>query len=205
MIKEISHWTLVVSFTNLFKSNDGWKITKLQFSSVAQLYLTLCDPMDCSMPGLPVHHQLPEFTQTHVHWVSWWHPTISFSFTRFSSCLQSFLASRSFLMSQFFASRGQSTGASASVLTVSIQGWFPLGLIGLISFLSKGLSRVFFSPGGSFSSLDCLLAPKDLHPSHIKIYHPFPRSSKVSTYYNINVQSKISLHIYQFDSPKPLY
>ena len=40
-----------------------------QFSSVAQSYLTLCDPMDCSMPGLPVHHQLPEFTQTHVHWV----------------------------------------------------------------------------------------------------------------------------------------
>ena len=70
MIKEISHWTLVVSFTNLFKSNDGWKITKLQFSSVAQLYLTLCDPMDCSTPGLHVHHQLPEFTQTHVHWVS---------------------------------------------------------------------------------------------------------------------------------------
>ena len=43
---------------------------KVQFSSVAQLCLILCDPMDCSMPGLPVHHQLPEFTQTHVHWVS---------------------------------------------------------------------------------------------------------------------------------------
>ena len=41
-----------------------------QFSSVAQSCLTLCNPMDCSMPGLPVHHQLPEFTQTHVHWVS---------------------------------------------------------------------------------------------------------------------------------------
>ena len=41
-----------------------------QFSSVIQLCLTLCDPMDCSTPGLPVHHQLPEFTQTHVHWVS---------------------------------------------------------------------------------------------------------------------------------------
>ena len=41
----------------------------LQFSSVAQLCLTLCDPMDCSMPGLPIHHQLPELTQTHVHWV----------------------------------------------------------------------------------------------------------------------------------------
>ena len=42
---------------------------EIQFSSVAQLCLTVCDPMDCSMPGFPVHHQLPEFTQTHVHWV----------------------------------------------------------------------------------------------------------------------------------------
>ena len=137
---------------------------------------------------------------------SWWcYPAISSSVAPFPSCPQSFPVSGSFPVSQLFASGGQSTGASASVLTVSIQGWFPLGLIGLISLLSKGLSRVFFSPGGSFSSLDCLLAPKDLHPSHIKIYHPFPTSSKVSTYYNINVQSKISLHIYQFDSPKPLY
>ena len=44
--------------------------TSFQFSSVAQLFLTLCDPMDCRTPGLPVYHQLPEFTQTHVHWVS---------------------------------------------------------------------------------------------------------------------------------------
>ena len=45
-------------------------VTGTQFSSVAQSCLTLCDPMNCSMPGLPVHHQLPEFTQSHVHWVS---------------------------------------------------------------------------------------------------------------------------------------
>ena len=44
--------------------------TKMQFSSVAQSCSTLCDPMNCSMPGLPAHHQLPEFTQTHVHWVA---------------------------------------------------------------------------------------------------------------------------------------
>ena len=49
---------------------DCSKEATVQFSSVAQLCLTLCDPMDCSTPGLPVHHQLPEFTQTHVHWVS---------------------------------------------------------------------------------------------------------------------------------------
>ena len=43
--------------------------SSVQFSSVTQSCLTLCDPMNCSTPGLPVHHQLPEFTQTHVHWV----------------------------------------------------------------------------------------------------------------------------------------
>ena len=66
----------------------------------------------------------------------------------FSSCVQSFPASGSFLMSQLFASGSPSIGASvsASVLPVSIQGWFPLGLTGLISFQSKGLSRVFSSP-----------------------------------------------------------
>ena len=50
-------------------SLSSWMLDTCQFSSVAQLCLTLCDPMDCSMPGLPVHHQLLEFTQTHVHWV----------------------------------------------------------------------------------------------------------------------------------------
>ena len=78
--------------------------------------------------------------------LSWWcHPTISSSVVPFSPCLQSFPASESFPMSQFFASGGQSIGASASasVLPMTIQGWFPLGLTGLISLLSKGLSRVF--------------------------------------------------------------
>ena len=75
----------------------------------------------------------------------WWHPTISSSVTHFSSCLQSFPASGSFQMSQFFTSGGQSTGASAlaSVPQINIQDWFPLGLIGWISLQSKGLSRVF--------------------------------------------------------------
>ena len=78
--------------------------------------------------------------------LSWWcHPTISSSVTRFSSCPQPFPASGSFPMSQFFTSGGQSIGASASVLPMSIQGWFPWGLTGLISLLSKGLSRVFSS------------------------------------------------------------
>ena len=75
----------------------------------------------------------------------WCHPTISSSITPFSSCLQSFPASGSFPMSQLFTSGGQSIGASAStsVLPMNIQDWFPLGLSGLISLLSKGLSRIF--------------------------------------------------------------
>ena len=79
--------------------------------------------------------------------LSWWcHPTISSSVFPFS-CLQSFPASGSFLMGQLFKSDGQSIGASvsASVLPVNFQGWFPLGLTGLISLLSKGLSIILTS------------------------------------------------------------
>ena len=120
-------------------------MTWFKFSSAAQLCLTLCYPVDCSMPGFSVHHQFPEFAQTHVHWVSDANLTIPFSVVSFSSCPQSFPASGSFLMSQLFALGGQSIGASASasVLPMNIQKWFPLGLTGLISLQSKGLSRVF--------------------------------------------------------------
>ena len=77
----------------------------------------------------------------------WCHPNISSSVVPFSSCLQSFPASGSFPMSWPFASGGQSIEASAlvSVLPMYIQGWFSLGLPGLISLQSKGLSRVFFN------------------------------------------------------------
>ena len=114
------------------------------FCSVAQSCLTLCNPMDCSTPGFPVLHHIPELAQTHVHGVSDAiqpsHPVIPFS-----SCVQSFPASGSFLMSWLFASGGQSIGASASasVIPVNIQDWLPLGLTGWISSQSKGLSRVF--------------------------------------------------------------
>ena len=75
----------------------------------------------------------------------WCHTTISSSVTLFSSCLQSFPASGSFQISQFFESVGQSIGASASasVFPMNSQDWFPLGLTGLFSLQSKGLSRVF--------------------------------------------------------------
>ena len=116
----------------------------LQFSSVAQSCLILCDPMECSTPGFPVHHQHLELAQTHVRrvdnviWPS--HPVVPFS-----SCLQSFPALGSFPMSQFFTSDGQNIGVSASTSDppMNIQDWFPLGLTGLISLLSTGLSRVF--------------------------------------------------------------
>ena len=77
----------------------------------------------------------------------WCHPTISPSVVPFSSCLQSFPASGSFQMSQFFASGGQSIGlsASTSICSMNIQDWFPLGLTGWISLQSKGLSRIFSS------------------------------------------------------------
>ena len=116
----------------------------VQFSSFAQSCLTLCDPMDYSMPGLPVHYQLPEFTQTHVHWVGDAmqpsHPLLSPT-----SHASIFHSVRVFPMSWPFASGGQSTGVSASTsfLPTNIQDCVPLGWIGLISLLSKGLSKVF--------------------------------------------------------------
>ena len=116
--------------------------------SVTQSCLTLCDPIGWSTPGFPVLHHLLELAQTHVHLdgdaiqpshLILCHPLLS--------CLQSFPASGSFLMSQLFASGGQTIGASASasVPPMNIQNLFPLGWTGLISLKSKGLSRVFSS------------------------------------------------------------
>ena len=112
--------------------------------SVSKFCLTLCDPMDYSTPGSSLHY-LPEFAQTHVHWVS---DTIQPSHPHvapFPSCPQVFPASESLPISQLFASGGQSIGASASasVLPMNIRDWSPLGLTGWISLQSKGLSRVF--------------------------------------------------------------
>ena len=117
-----------------------------QFSSVSQSCPTLCDPMNRSRPGLPVHHQLLEFTQTRPS-SRWCHPTSSSSVIPFSSCLQSFPASGSFPMNQLFTWGGQSTGvsASASVLPMNTQDWSPLGWTCWISLQSKGLSSVFFN------------------------------------------------------------
>ena len=113
--------------------------------SSAQWCPTLCNLVDWSMPGLPVPSPTPGVYLN--SWpLSWWClPTISSSVILFSSRLQSFPASGSFPMSQLFSSQYQSTGASAEVLLMNIQGWSPLRLTDLISLLSKGLSRLFSS------------------------------------------------------------
>ena len=117
-----------------------------QFSSVAQSCWTLCDPMNCSRPGLPVHYKLPEFTQTHVHWIG---DAIQPSRPLSSSSPPAPNPSQhqSFPMSQLFTWGGQSTGVSAlvSVLPMNTQDWSPLEWTGWISLQSKGLSRVFFN------------------------------------------------------------
>ena len=101
--------------------------------------------MDCSTPGFPVHYQFPEFTQNSCPLSQWCHPTVSSSVVTFSSNLQSFPASGSFQVSQCFTSGSRSIGvsASASVLSMNIQDWFPSGWTGGISLQSKGLLRVF--------------------------------------------------------------
>ena len=110
--------------------------------SVTKSYLTLCDPIDCSSPAL---HYVPVCSNS-CPLSRWCHPTITSSIVPFS-CLQYSTASKSSLMSRLFELGGQSIGASASasVLPMNIQGWFRLGLTGLISLFSKGLSKIFSS------------------------------------------------------------
>ena len=115
----------------------------LQFCSVAQSCLTLCNAMDCSMPGFPVHHQFLELTQTHVHQVG---NAIQPSHP-LSSPSSAFNLSQHQGLFQWVSSSHQvakiGVSASASVLPMNIQDWFPLGWTGWISLLSRGLSRVF--------------------------------------------------------------
>ena len=151
-----------------------WK----SFSSVTQSCPTLCDPMDHSTPGLPVHHQLLELAQTHVHWVSDTsqpsHPLSSLSPALNLPQHQSL-----FQWIRFFASGDQSIVISASVLPMNIQGWFPSGLTGLISLQSKGVWGSFtdgsenwrsqnkwqeFSPTSQFKSINWKSLPEHLSP-----------------------------------------
>ena len=126
-------------------------------SSIAQSCLTLCDPMNCSTPGFPVHHQLPELTQTHVHPVS---DVMQSSHPLSSPSPPSLHLSQHQGLFQWVSSShqgGQSIGvsASASVLPMYIQDWFLLGSTSLISLQSKGLSQEFY-PTPQFKTINSL-------------------------------------------------
>ena len=107
-----------------------------------QSHVWLCSPMDCSTPGFPVLHYLPEFARTHFHWGSdTIQPSFPSFYTPFSSCPQSFPKSQTFPMSQLFASGGQRVGASvsASVLPMNIQSWPVKDWLVWSSFCSRAL------------------------------------------------------------------
>jgi len=135
------------------KSGLNWRKEgkSLGNSSIISVQFSHSVVSDSLRPHGLQHARLPcPFSTPAACWNScpssrWCHSTISSSVIPFSSCLQSFPASGSFQMSQFFASGGQSIGVSAStsVLSMNIQDWFPLGWTGWISLQSKGLSRVF--------------------------------------------------------------
>ena len=127
--------------------------------------------MNCTTPGLPVHHQLPEFTQTHVHWVS---DAISSAVVPFSSCPQSLPVSESFPMSQLFPWGGQSTGVSAlaSFLPKKSQGWSPLEWTGWISLQSKELSSLLQHHSSKASILRC----SAFFP--VQLSHPYMTTGK---------------------------
>ena len=144
----ISHWVIVSIIERdlyLAHSNCSWNV---QFSSVQFSHSVVWDSLwphesqhdrpPCPWPTSGVHSDSRRSSQ-------WCHPAISSSVIPFSSHLQSFPASGSFPMSHFFASGGQRTGASASasVLPMNIQDWFPLGWTDWISLQSKGFSRIF--------------------------------------------------------------
>ena len=116
-----------------------------QFSSVHSVVSDSLWPHGLPHARLPCPLPTPRVCSSTCPLSSWCLPTISSSVVPFTFCLQSFPASGSFPVSQFFTSGGQSIRASAStsVLPMNIQDWFILGLTGLISLLSKGLSRVF--------------------------------------------------------------
>ena len=124
-------------------NNNDSTLRHVQFSrSVMSNYLQSQGPQHSR---LPCPSPSPGVCSNSCSLSRWCHPTISCFVAPFSSCLQSFPASGSFLISQFFPSGGQSIGVSASpsVFPMNIQDWSPLGWTGLTSLQSKGLSRVF--------------------------------------------------------------
>ena len=162
-------------------AKHGWTLSH-SVSTVAQSCPAVCDPMDCSTPGLPVHHQLLELAQTHVHQVWWWHRTISSFVTPFSR-LQSFPASRSFLMSQFLASTGQSIGRFCFSISPSNE------YSGLISFRMDWLDLLEIqgtlksSPTPQFKSINSKKKKKASILRHsafftVQLSHPYMTTGK---------------------------
>ena len=122
------------------------QIFKNQFSSVAQSCPSFWDPIDYNTPGFPIQHQLPEIAQTYVHRVGdaiqpshpLMSPSPTFNLSQHEGLFQ-------WVSSSHQMAKVLEFSASASVLPMNIQDWFPLGWTGLISLMSKGLSRVFSS------------------------------------------------------------
>ena len=149
----VRHWWegYLSSFTirakNIYECHS---IKNLTFSSVQVSHSVLhnsLQPHGLQNARLPCPSPIPGACSNSCPSSQWCHPTISSSIVPFSSCPQSFPASGSFPMSQFFTSGGQSivVSASASVLPMNNRDWSPLGWTGWISLQSKGLSRVFFN------------------------------------------------------------
>jgi len=141
----LRNWLLTYSKETSFQNSQGQYLSENQFSSVTQSYPTLCYPMNRSTPGFPVHHQLPEFTQTHVRQVGDAiqpsHPLSPPSPPAPNLSQHQSLFHESF--PQLFAWGGQSIGVSALVLPMNTQDQSPLEWTGWISLQFKGLSRVF--------------------------------------------------------------
>ena len=142
----MSVWRDVLQFCQSQEWISSRHTENYQFSSVAQSCPTICDPMGCSTPGFPVHHQFPELTQTHVHWVGdAIQPSHPFSFPS----PPAFNLSQHQGLFQWVSSLHQVAKVlqfqlqRQSVLPMNIQDWFPLGWTSWISLQSKGLLRVF--------------------------------------------------------------
>ena len=147
-------WELTVAqIINSFLPNSDWNWRKwrkpldhsVQFSSAPQSCLTLCDPMNRSMPDNPFHHQLPESTQTHVHWID---DAIKQSHALSSPSPPALKLSQHQGLSQYVSTSHQVAKVlelqlQTSVLPMNTQDWSPLGWTGWISLQSKGLYRVF--------------------------------------------------------------
>ena len=118
----------------------GYSLSSVQFSSVAQSCLTLCDCMDSSTPGIPVHYQLSEFTQIHVHWVS---DAIQPSYPLSSPSPPAYNLSQHQGLFKWVSCPHQVAKILEFQLQYQSLQWTPLGWTGWISLQSKGLSRVF--------------------------------------------------------------